>query len=187
MLIYPTLQCLDTRTPSFQAEIDPLMKKALSMKLRLNYLLGHHYTPEDEQKISSNSHISPAAKPAIYNTYLSHNLLPRDHFHEQYQPNKLDYGDEQFWEKNKVKLLNPYFSPLAAERVELLPQTYLLTCHVDMLRDDGFLYAHKLREAGVPVNHVNLRHCFHGIINLLMFKDANDMVNDVVTFIRSNL
>lgn len=44
---------------------------------------------------------------------------------------------------------SPYVSPLLAEDLSDLPETYVISAEYDPLRDDGELYVRRLREAGV--------------------------------------
>ncbi|KQO80440.1 hypothetical protein ASF17_14160 [Frigoribacterium sp. Leaf263] len=46
-----------------------------------------------------------------------------------------------------------YASPLLAEDVSGVAPAYIMTAEFDMLRDDGALYADKLRRSGVPATH----------------------------------
>ncbi|MEL6349260.1 MAG: alpha/beta hydrolase fold domain-containing protein [Myxococcota bacterium] len=44
-----------------------------------------------------------------------------------------------------------YASPLETEDFSGLPPAYIEPCEFDVLRDEGVAYAHRLREAGIPV------------------------------------
>ena len=44
-----------------------------------------------------------------------------------------------------------------------IPQTFVLTAEFDPTRDDGMLYALRLKKAGVEVKHVNYE-SFHGFV-----------------------
>ncbi|AKV00877.1 Esterase/lipase [Labilithrix luteola] len=48
---------------------------------------------------------------------------------------------------------SPYVSPLRANDLEGLPPAFVLTCELDPVRDDGGLWADRLRAAGVAVEH----------------------------------
>ena len=58
------------------------------------------------------------------------------------------------WELHRLvasKITDPMFSPLFAANVSHAPPTYLHVAEFDVLRDEGLLYASKLRDAGVKV------------------------------------
>jgi len=57
-------------------------------------------------------------------------------------------------------------SPLLAESVEGLPEAVILTAEADALRDDGILYANRLRAAGVPVRLTNYLGMPHGFLSM---------------------
>ena len=56
---------------------------------------------------------------------------------------------------------NPLASPLRATRLQGLAPAAIYTAEFDPLRDDGAMYAAKLREAGVPVEYK----CYDGLIH----------------------
>jgi acetyl esterase/lipase len=57
-------------------------------------------------------------------------------------------------------------SPLLAESVEGLPDALILTAENDALRDDGIVYARRLRAAGVPVQLTNYLGAPHGFLSM---------------------
>eukprot|EP01048_Picozoa_sp_COSAG05_P023378 COSAG05_NODE_5040_length_1282_cov_0.915469_1_plen_343_part_00 len=61
---------------------------------------------------------------------------------------------------------SPYACPQKAESLVGLPTAFVQTMEFDPLRDDGFKYAQRLREAGVRTQHVNYEGCIHGAMNM---------------------
>jgi acetyl esterase/lipase len=55
-----------------------------------------------------------------------------------------------------------YAAPARMEDLSGLPPTYLVTCELDPLRDEGLTYAMRLLAAGVPVEVHNYPGAFHG-------------------------
>ena len=98
------------------------------------------------------------ARPRIseISRQLDHNLIPRRYISENYMPDALKNGNEELWNELKPVLVDPYFAPLMATKLDGLPVTYIATAEYDVLRDDGILYARSLSTAasvscGVPV------------------------------------
>jgi acetyl esterase len=72
---------------------------------------------------------------------------------------------EWFWNhylSSMAEAENPYVSPLRAANLSGLPPAYVCTAEFDPLRDDGELYADRLREAGVPVKYTQYDGMIHG-------------------------
>ena len=56
--------------------------------------------------------------------------------------------------RNKEDKKNPYFAPYIAEDLANQPDTLILTCEFDPLRDEGEAYGKRLKEAG---NYVEIQ------------------------------
>ena len=56
-------------------------------------------------------------------------------------------------------------SPLMADDFRGVPSTFVVTAEFDVLRDEGFFYAERLRSAKIQVKHKNYQ-SFHGFVTL---------------------
>ena len=67
-----------------------------------------------------------------------------------------------------------------------LPEAYVWTTGYDLLRDDGIMYAEKLKQDGVKVTQVNKPHAMHGAYT---FKVPSSSVyrKEVAQFIKERL
>lgn len=97
----------------------------------------------------------------------------------------INYADDYFLTTERVKyyvneyigspkeIENPLVSPLKASDLRGLPPTYIITAGFDPLRDEGKLYADKLKSFDVPVTY----QCYEGMIHA--FLHMTDTVSEV--------
>lgn len=79
-------------------------------------------------------------------------------------------------------------APLHAPDLTGAPRTYLLTCGLDVLHDEGVAYAERLRAAGVEVTAIDLTGMTHGFLTMSrVLPIALDVVQDVARWLRSSL
>ncbi len=80
---------------------------------------------------------------------------------------------------------NPYASPLLADLSGKLPPALILNAQIDPLRDEGRMYAEKLKLAGQKVTYIEYEGILHGFLNLYMIfpegKASMDLVSDYIT------
>lgn len=67
---------------------------------------------------------------------------------------------------------NPYVSPLLARDFSNLPPAHIIIAGFDLLRDEGYAYANKLKESGVPVTVKCYESLIHGFFTMDALSDA---------------
>ncbi|NWH77492.1 AAAD deacetylase, partial [Piaya cayana] len=163
-LIYPALQTLDLNSPSYR---DNANKPVLS-KWSLVRVLSEYFTsdPSLMEAIASNRHV-PVEASHLFQFVNWSNLLPEE-LKKDHVYTAPTYGSSELAQKYPG-FLDPRAAPLLASDAQLreLPLTYILTCEHDVLRDDGFMYATRLRAAGVPVTHDHAKDAFHGAFSCI--------------------
>lgn len=83
-----------------------------------------------------------------------------------------------------VSATNPYVSPLRADLSGHLPPVLILNAEVDPLRDEGRLYAEKLREAGQSVTYMEFEGMIHGFFNFYMiFREGKESMKLIKAYV----
>ena len=145
-----------------------------------------------------------------YKSYLDPNKIP-----DQYKKDKTYYTEHESikntiypnskLDENNVFLKNTYIntqvkklfhreiSPLLADDKYLigLPKAYFIILEWDELKDEGLLYAERLKENNVDVSVRFYEKGFHGMATMffknLHFNEARIMQNDLISFISQNI
>ncbi|XP_062355269.1 arylacetamide deacetylase [Cinclus cinclus] len=164
VLIYPALQALDLNLPSYQDNAHkPILPRSLMVRFWSEYFSSD---PALREAMASNSHVPPEAGQLWH--FVNWSLwLPED-MRKDHRPGGPGLGGAEL-ARRYPGLLDPRASPLLASEARLrrLPPALVLTCEHDVLRDDGAMYAARLRAAGVPVTHHHAKDAFHGAVTFL--------------------
>ncbi|NXR05713.1 AAAD deacetylase, partial [Semnornis frantzii] len=160
-LIYPALQTLDLHSPSYEEnKDDPLLSRPLMVRFWSEYFTTDASLRE---AMDSNRHV-PASSGHLFQLVNWSSLLPAQ-MSEGHLYAKPTSGSPELARKYPGFLDVRAAPLLAAEaRLRRLPLTYILTCGHDVLRDDGVMYAARLRAAGVPLTHRHFEEAFHGAL-----------------------
>nr|XP_060615060.1 arylacetamide deacetylase-like 4 [Anolis sagrei ordinatus] len=189
VLIYPGLQGMDFYLPSYQQNSKvPILWRETVIYFCCLYLNKCTSFIDD---VLESRHV-PESVLRKYRKWVSADLIPEEFKARGYRPQ--DTGLYEFkpkvYEEMKA-VLEENFSPLFApdETIAKLPQTYILTCEFDVLRDDGLLYKRRLEDNGVPVKWVHVENGFHGVAilfgyGLLSFPSAERIVRETTDYIK---
>uniref|UniRef100_A0A663DLM4 Alpha/beta hydrolase fold-3 domain-containing protein n=1 Tax=Aquila chrysaetos chrysaetos TaxID=223781 RepID=A0A663DLM4_AQUCH len=149
ILIYPGLQALDFNLPSYQQNQGvPLLFRERAAFYMLQYLNGNASNLEE---VLEGSHI-PIDIKLNYRKWVSPDNIPEKFKVRGYKPHVLLDCTTEVYETVK-RFCEPNLCPLLAEDalIQQLPETFMLTCEYDVLRDDGLLYKKRLEDNGVRV------------------------------------
>ncbi|KAL3856220.1 hypothetical protein ACJMK2_010997 [Sinanodonta woodiana] len=195
LLLVPVLQSLNFNTTSF-IENTKYFSKSINNPQSVVFITNYiGISPEYVTEFLINNHTSPALK----SSHFAHNADQRRWLPSKYVRSihlrsnigeKKDYGNEDLSKTIESTLIDPYFAPMMAEDDMLrdLPETYIMTCAYDIVRDDGIMFSERLKAVGTPYTLVHYNDGFH---NALMFPhgplklDVSDrIVKDLVRKLR---
>ncbi|XP_069474492.1 arylacetamide deacetylase-like [Ambystoma mexicanum] len=187
-LLYPALQSIDMDTPSYRENAYmPLLKKRLMVTFWSEYFTTDKSLND---AMSTNTHITLESSHLIKFANWSM-LLPKE-FKKDHVYRKPQHGTSHFVNKFPG-ILDPRAAPLLADDDKLrnLPRSYLVTCMHDVLRDDGVMYAARLKKAGVHIVHDHYDDAFHGALFFtewpLNLSIGHRMVNRYIDWLDENL
>ncbi|XP_051637968.1 arylacetamide deacetylase [Manacus candei] len=166
VLLYPALQALDLDLPSYRDNANkPLLSRSLMVRFWSEYFTSD---PSLREAMASNRHV-PAEAGHLLQFVNWSRLLPagmrEGHAYMAPTPGSAALA------RRYPGFLDPRAAPLLGSdaRLRQLPPTYILTCEHDVLRDDGAMYAQRLRNAGVSVTHDHARDAFHGALLFILW------------------
>ncbi|KAJ7324340.1 hypothetical protein JRQ81_017360 [Phrynocephalus forsythii] len=161
-LVYPVLQPLDFNTPSYQQnEVTAVLPRFIMVRFWIDYFSGSY---DFVHPMVVNNHTAlDVSQAGPFREHLDWTFLLPSRFRKNYQPVTPAAGQAEIIQAMPA-LLDVRAAPLLAERevFRLQPKTYILTCEIDVLRDDGLMYAKRLEKAGVEVTVDHFEDCFHG-------------------------
>jgi acetyl esterase/lipase len=207
-LIYPPTQYFNFSLPSAIAysKLDSIIRrgKAACWHMGISKVTSNH-----EDLLIKNYHttlIHDAQVREKYKSYVNVDLIP-----DEYKLNKIYYTNYDQIEKLvfpsasshdyytkmleneelSAKLGNLFcvkISPCLAEEsmLQRQPKTFMIVCEYDSRKDEGLIFAERLRQAGVSVD-LSFHECgFHGEI-LVNSPVSNQMRADLINFIKTNI
>ncbi|CEF70311.1 Alpha/beta hydrolase fold-3 domain-containing protein [Strongyloides ratti] len=191
ILVNPLLSYINYSSPSHQiyknnyggsSFLSPRFKT-----LMLMYYTNINLTNNEILKIMKNCHVSKEIRSL---PYISINNLPN----EWIVNNNNNNNNNLFENDIDIKLVeklnnivgNPEISPILSDDNDLsqLPSSMIITCGIDILRDEGFLYKKRLETLGVNVTWKHYNNTIHGIISMLNFEMRKNVMNNIFEFIK---
>uniref|UniRef100_A0A8C6TSG0 Neutral cholesterol ester hydrolase 1 n=1 Tax=Neogobius melanostomus TaxID=47308 RepID=A0A8C6TSG0_9GOBI len=155
-LVYPVLQALDFHTSSYQQnQAVPILYRDVMARFWLQYL---NASAALEPHVLANAHSSLLDAPTRDKIDWT-SLVPaavRKHYTALPPGGAAAKADPVFLDVRAAPLLAD------ASVLSRTPPAYIMTCEFDVLRDDGLMYARRLREAGVAVTSDHYDDGFHG-------------------------
>ncbi|UJR23979.1 hypothetical protein I4U23_026945 [Adineta vaga] len=187
VLIYPVVQFFDFMVPSYLTPALHIFHFG-----RGGQVLELYTGKSISDDILMNNHTSIEQRKK-YRQYVDWSLIPKKYRQIYKEPitDQMEGNPELI--KNAELVLQRDISPLLVDNKDLakLPPTYVLTVDHDRLRDEGFIYAGRLKANGVKVVHHHFENTFHGSLTFLdgLFEldIAHKMLNDVVEYLKENL
>ncbi|NXK45134.1 ADCL4 protein, partial [Chauna torquata] len=188
ILLYPGLQGLDFHLPSYQQNASvPLLYRKLVIYFCFRYL---NKVPSFLEDVLQNRHV-PESMKCKYKKWISADNIPDEFKIRGYTPQKSTSYKIEAHETVK-ELLTTTFSPLLAEDSIIcqLPESYIVTCEFDVLRDDGLLYKKRLEDNGVQVTWYHSESGFHGTLTffgygIFSFLSGKKIMENMVNYINS--
>ncbi|NXL35664.1 ADCL4 protein, partial [Glaucidium brasilianum] len=188
VLLYPGLQGLDFNLPSYQQNASvPMLFRKLVVYFCFRYL---NKEPSILEDVLQNCHV-PESMKQKYKKWISADIIPDEFKIRGYVPQKTTSYKPEVHEAIK-ELLAITFSPLLAEDSIIcqLPESYIVTCEFDVLRDDGLLYKKRLEDNGIQVTWYHSESGFHGILaffgyGIFSFLSGKKIMDSTVNYINS--
>ena len=136
----------------------------------------------------ANNHTAPLVLEQLRQSHLDWSRLPTEFSTKPVESRCNGCGDAELWAEIGNVFINPYFAPFMADDLRDLPPAYVVTANNDVLRDDGAMYADRLRKAGNKVIYKHWLASFHDIIFLSgVIPEADEPLDEIVRFLAKNL
>ncbi|KAJ7306496.1 hypothetical protein JRQ81_009851 [Phrynocephalus forsythii] len=188
VLIYPGVQGMDINLPSYQQNATfPLLYRRNVVYYALRYL-GKDISLLDD--FLKGSHVPDTLRPK-YGKWVNPDIIPDRFKLRGYTRVPLASFKPDVYKK-LPETLDISFSPLFAEDsvIRQLPETLIVSCEYDVLRDDSLLYKKRLEDNGVKVSWFHAENGFHGVINFIQpsyfqFPTGIQIMDRVAEFVKN--
>lgn len=192
VLLYPLLQLVDLQMVSYRyfhkrldgfAFVDP---RSVAFYYMLYAGIPMEKAKSLVESVITNGHVKPEHREKV-DQILSHRaIIESTHLYNlsKVPPRWPMQESQEAQELLDPIIFNPDFSPLMKENLEGLPKSLIVTCEYDTLRDEGMIYADRLKTAGVPTKLINLKNGFHAMLNMHNeVTEASTCLTDVMEWI----
>lgn len=192
VLLYPLLQMVDLQMVSYRyfhkrlngfAFVDP---SSVAFYYMLYAGISLEKAKELVPAVLTNGHVKPEHRDRVDQVLSHRKFIESTHL---YNLSKVParWPIQESHEAQELLdpiIFNPDFSPLMRENLENLPKSLIVTCEYDTLRDEGMIYAERLKTAGVPTKLINLKNGFHAMLNMHNeITEASGCLTDVMDWI----
>ena len=187
VLIYPELQFFDFQLPWF---VQPSLQ--IFHLASLQDVLQYYFNKSFAHSVHHNQHVS-LQKNKELRPFVPWSFIPARYRHILSEPRTDQAGGDPPLIEISDELLHRDASPLLVDDGHLskLPSTYILTVEHDSLRDEAFIYAGRLKAAGVSVVHEHFDRAIHAsmafLYGPLSLDIAHEIVHRVVKYLKDNL
>lgn len=158
----------------------------------MNYLGCCHEFVSD---IIVNNHTSLALKKSKFASYVNQEIWLNRRFISKELSGKdlsqqIDFGRNDIPLEMTTKMTDPNVCPLMADEETLskVPMAFVMTAGYDIIRDDGIMYAERLKRAGISTYFVNHPLTFHNVLFFLegplQLQIAKQAFQDIVSYIK---
>ncbi|GMT16399.1 hypothetical protein PFISCL1PPCAC_7696, partial [Pristionchus fissidentatus] len=186
VLIYPLLQLSDAQTYSYRKHTRELSGRAfIDPQTTVHYYLWYagidvNAHPEYARAALTNGHVNEETR-RLRDEIMDYSVLPAEFRHDA---NGTDLPvpaepNEELMAQIGPFLTNPDFSPIMRRDLSNLPAALVVTVEYDVLRDEGAIYAHRLKKAGVPTKWSHYKHGIHGILNFPHLQITQELMAEV--------
>ncbi|XP_061171589.1 arylacetamide deacetylase-like [Saccostrea echinata] len=189
VLIYPALQAVNFRTPSFQkyrgSNVPTILSSELMMKFYVAYALGMEIVNVDE--LLENCHWTNEVKEKTI--WVKIDTLPPQLREGVDNSSKPKLVNPTLAKKLNKYFLDPLFSPLLVDDnvLKRFPESYILSAEMDPLRDDSFFLVNRLHRLGINVRHRHWKGMDHGFVSLPdLFSSSQKALAEIVEYLKEH-
>ena len=194
ILINPALQMMNFATPSYQDFGKESLVPGITSadKEITNWIRYGGLAPELVPHLANNTHISLHHYNFLSSYVDSEKRLPPDLGVTQKKTIHNSVHNKSLTTRIEELILDPRFCPMFASDVRHIAQTYVITSQYDVLRDEGIMYAQRLKESGVKVNLAHYWHGFHGFFlfaggGWIQMEESKKAMDDLVKYLHTNI